>query len=30
MPAMAEINDGSVPELDLTHNQMPVLPPGQP
>ena len=30
MPAMAEINDGSVPELDLTNNQMPVLPPGQP
>jgi hypothetical protein len=30
VPVMAEINDGSVPELDLTNNQMPVLPPGQP
>ncbi len=30
MPVMAEINDGSVPELDLTHNTMPVLPPVQP
>jgi aminopeptidase N len=29
-PVMAEVNDGSVPELDFTNNQMPVPPPGQP
>jgi hypothetical protein len=30
VPVIAEVNDGSVPELDLSNNRMQVLTPGQP
>jgi hypothetical protein len=30
VPAVAEINDGSVPQLDVSNNKKQVLLPGQP